>query len=635
VLDQEDVDAAVAAPDEPDMPDDGRQTRTLTVVLSVTLLAIVLSIAFFPTLFKGVTSYDDEGSFLLAIRQFMHHGSLYVHTHGPYGPFWFSVSSILFKLTGHDPTLTNGRFIVLAYTAASAGIFAAAVWRVTRSLPFSLLTEVATYAVLIRVAGTEPMHPGSLIVLVLAILAYAVASYVMNEGTGALVMIGITVGALLMIKINVGVLAAAAVVLAFVIGNANWPRWVRVGVGVLGVLLPFLVTSQLLYQVDTTILAVIVSVGVLATYASLSVDTIAIPRRAVWVVAGAAAGTVVASSIWPLATGTSPGALFHGVVIQPLGQADNLQKEHGVRFDQISFVLTMLAVFAVMARQYSESARRWTRSWQLDATFGVAGLLVLGLVVYGGFGAWLPALAILPALALLSEASPPIRMALRFLVPIAALQLLHAYPVAGSQVSWSRVAACVPCIIAIAAATSRFPAWREVGPMVRGVAVGAIAVLTIAVAGFIPLSQWHNYNDHIALNLPGADLIHVPTHQYDTLHDLVKNVRRHCDTFYSAPGFDSLYLYTRLPNPTGLLADGPGALNAKEQRELVGQLEDQENAGKRVCIVRDVERSSLWQASSYGKGPLGKALAEYTRRIFRADQWTVSLHNSTGPPPSS
>lgn len=625
MLDEEETDAQLT-PAEPAE----RRTTTSTVVVSVTGLAILLSIAFFPTVFKGVTAYDDEGSFLLAIRQFMHHGSLYVHTHGPYGPFYFSLAGLLFRLTGHDPTHTGGRFIVLGFTGLSAGFFAAAVWRVTRSLPFSLLCEVGTYIVLIRVAGTEPMHPGSMIVLGLSVLAYAVASYSMRQGTAALVAIGAMVGALAMIKVNVGIFAAAAVVIAFVLGNSQYPKFVRVIVGAGGAILPFLVTMQLLYQVDTTILAVIVSVGLVATYASLSADTIAIPRRALWVVIAAAAGAVVVSCIWPLATGTSPGALFHGVVIQPLGQADNLQKQQSVQFDQLSFVLTVLAVYAVLARRTSASAARWVRSWQLDAAFGLAGFLVFGLGIYGGFGAWLPAIALVPALAFLSDAPPHIKLVIRFLVPIAILQLLHAYPVAGSQVAWSRVLVCVPSVIAMAAAVSRFPTWQQVGPSVRAIAVGSIAVMIVAIAGFVPLTQWHNYNRHIPLNLPGTRLVRVTSHQYDVLHRLTNTVQRHCDTFYSAPGFDSLYIYTGLPNPTGLLADGPGALDAKEQRELVGQLEDLHASGKRVCIVRDVQRARQWRVSSYGKGPLGKALSHYTKRIFRVDQYTVSIHNSTG-----
>jgi hypothetical protein len=62
-----------------------RATRTSTFVLSVTALALALSAGFFPTYFKGITSYDDEGSLLITVRQFLRHGSLYVHTHGDTG----------------------------------------------------------------------------------------------------------------------------------------------------------------------------------------------------------------------------------------------------------------------------------------------------------------------------------------------------------------------------------------------------------------------------------------------------------------------------------------------------------------------------------------------------------------------
>ena len=634
MLDEDQTDTRSETDDGAVVPGDGR-AKTITVVLSVVVLAIVLSIAFFPAFFKPVTNYDDEGSFLLAIRQFMHHGSLYDHTHGTYGPFYFSLSALLFRLTGHDPTLTSGRLIVLSFTGLSSGICAAAVWRVTRSLPFALLVQVGVYIVLIPVAGTEPMHPGSLIVLGLSVLAYAFASYAMKQGTAALVVIGATVGALAMMKINVGLLAAAAVMVAFVVGNSQWPKIVRVLVGAAAVGLPFLITMQRLYQVDTTNLAAIVSVGLLATYASLSADTIAIPRRAVWVIIVSAVGAVAVSSVWPLATGTSPGALFHGVVIQPLGQADHLQRSHVVGFDQLSFVLTALAVYAVFVYRYTDRATRWARSWQLDAAFGVAGLLVFGLGINGGFGGWLPAIALLPALALLSDAPPEIRLVIRLLVPLAILQLLHAYPVAGSQVAWSRVIVCVPCVVTMAAAANRFSSWRLVGPSVRALAVGSIAVTVVAAVGFWPLSQWHQYNDHVALGLPGTRLVRVPPHQFDTLHRLTKVVKRDCDTFYSAPGFDSLYIYTGLPNPTGLLADGPGVLNGKEQRELVGQLEALRAKGQRVCIVRDVDRATRWYESAYGKGPLGVALARYTRRISQIDNYTVSVSNSTGRSPAS
>ena len=114
-----------------------------------------------------------------------------------------------------------------------------------------------------------------------------------------------------------------------------------------------------------------------------------------------------------------------------------------------------------------------------------------------------------------------------------------------------------------------------------------------------------------------------------TIRALTAFVQRQCDTFYSAPGFDSLYIYTGLPAPTGLLSNWPGALTTGEQRKLGEQLTQARTSGERVCIVRDLKRFYLWVASSYEKGPLGKTIALYKHQIGRVGQYTVSVY---GPP---
>ncbi|MDQ1456027.1 MAG: hypothetical protein QOH28_1647, partial [Actinomycetota bacterium] len=117
------------------------RSRTAGAVICGT--GAVLSVAFFPTLFIhwgsgfGALSAgnDDEGMFLVSLRQFLDHGSLYRHTWSGYGPFYYSFVGLIYRLTGQEPTLQNGRLLALAFTAVSAAVFAAAVWRVTRSLP--------------------------------------------------------------------------------------------------------------------------------------------------------------------------------------------------------------------------------------------------------------------------------------------------------------------------------------------------------------------------------------------------------------------------------------------------------------------------------------------------------------------
>ena len=144
------------------------------MVAGVIALDVLLCIGFFPLFFDRVAIYDDEGYALVAVRQFLSRGSLYVHTSFGYGPFYVSFVSGIFRLTGLDPTPFDGRMIVMALTALSAGVFAAAAWRhVTRSWTALVLCEISTFLVLVSVAGHEPMHPGSLVVLLVAILCYA------------------------------------------------------------------------------------------------------------------------------------------------------------------------------------------------------------------------------------------------------------------------------------------------------------------------------------------------------------------------------------------------------------------------------------------------------------------------------
>ena len=74
------------------------------------------------------------------------------------------------------PSPFVGRMTVLVFTALSVSLFAAAVFRVTRSLAAAVLGEIVAFGVLISVAGNEPMHPGTLIVLVISVLVFALAS---------------------------------------------------------------------------------------------------------------------------------------------------------------------------------------------------------------------------------------------------------------------------------------------------------------------------------------------------------------------------------------------------------------------------------------------------------------------------
>jgi hypothetical protein len=158
----------------------------------------------------------------------------------------------------------------------------------------------------------------------------------------------------------------------------------------------------------------------------------------------------------------------------------------------------------------------------------------------------------------------------------------------------------------------------------RPIAVGSLAALLTLGIGVSPAAAWYDYRKLTPLDLPGARLVRVDRQDALDLQKLTAVVRKRCDTFYSAPGLDSLYIYTNLPAPTGFLSNTPGVLSTNEQRELVSQLTSADDSGSRVCLVRDLKRQRTWLAG-YGRGPLSRALARYRLRLAVIGRYSVSI----------
>ncbi len=294
--------------------------------------------------------------------------------------------------------------------------------------------------------------------------------------------------------------------------------------------------------------------------------------------------------------------------------------------------MVLAALYAVMAVERRGLGRLDVRPpWLLDAALALAALVVLGLGLFRGVAAWLPAITVLPALAYLAQAPRRARLALRVLVPLAILQMLHVYPVPGAQKSWALVVMCAPCVVALWAGLRGLPAWPTTTRASRVLAGGALCVVVVVAAGQWPGKAWHDYLDARPLRLRGTRFIRLPVDEASLLQDLTDVIRRRCDTFYAAPGFAGLYVFTGLPTPTGQLANLAGVLDAREQRDIASQLGALEEQGRRVCIVRDQSYFRQWLDSSYGTGPLGVAVARYQRTVDRVGRYTISRY---GRPPA-
>ena len=605
--DEVDAPAASAADDDAGAPDEAAGDAPGGLGgLAIAAFGAFLAVAYFPLLFDKVARYDDEGFYLTSIRQFVSHGSLYGHTRSAYGPFYYSFMGALFRLTGQHPTLFNGRLIVLVLTSATGCMFGATIYRVTRALSLSMLGQFASFLILMRVAGNEPMHPASLLLLLLSVVAYALACFVMTERPMFLVVAGGAAGAIAMCKINVGIFALAAIAMGFVIGNRQFTKPLRRLMAVAIVALPFVLVLPRAYDTAYVQFAALVGLALLATLAPLHVDEVSLPARTL-LERGAGRGRR-RRRLGDLA---APARHVAGRVHQghhhraaeagrPPRDPPHLESgldpycAHGRRG-----AVRARAPSRRRSRQRRERARRCRPGPTLlgsvtlpHVAFAAVALWVFGLGLgFSGFhgnasfGAWMPPIALLCAFAWTTAAPKKIRIALRFLVPLAILQSLHAYPVAGSQQGWATVAVFAPAAIALAAALDRLPTWHQVGNGVRWLAVASLGLVFTFSVGLWPISIWHSYNRAVALGLPGARLVHVPKETAQNLKQLTRGIKRDCDTFYSAPGLDSLYVYTGITPPTGILSNHPGVLNTSEQTEVASQLAALQNAGKRVCIV--------------------------------------------------
>lgn len=605
-------------------------------------VGVVLGGLYFPMLFSRFQLYDDEGVFLVSLRQLLHHhGSLYAGIWADkYGPFYYLFASSIYRMIGQDPSLENGRWIVLLITVATAGLFGAAVWRVTRNLACSILCEVASFLVLVGSAGNEPMHPGSLAVLLVALVAYALSSYAVSKRSVWLFVLGGATGAVLMTKINVGLFVVVAIVTVFVAGNELIERRLRLAVVVLAAVAPFVVMFQRLSAVWAGTFALLVAAAVVGISASIVTDMFALAPRAMLAAGYGLVSVMVVSVGFALVTGTTLHELVNGVFIEPFRQADELTIPAAVAVNWFTIVVTVVFLYLALgtrpdARPDLTVSEPGRPSWR-PAALAIAGLTLLGLETVSAIGLgtvgttgwnlgqWLPALALLPALAIASAAPEPVRFALRSLALVAVFQVLVAYPVAGSggQIAWATAAMAVPCAIALAAGIDQLEVWTRARVATQVLVAGMVGLALIVASAAWPPTLWQQYTDNTSLNLPGAGLIRVDPRVAQELQSITADLRRECDTFYSVPAINSFYLFSGIPPLTGLVANYPGGLVASQQRQVVKQMQ---NAAlhERVCVLRDDARAQI-VAIGYGVGPLHRELIKYQTVVATAGTLTIT-----------
>ena len=192
-------------------------------------------------LFTSFMLYDDEGYILLSLRSFAEQGALYDKVYSQYGPFFYAVLDALSALLRFEWTNTAGRWFTLFNWCGAAVLCGTLVWRACRLWPAALYTLAGVFS-LLWIMLQEPVHPGGLITLLIALAAWlGVESIHSSHNLRLLAGVGAIGAAVALTKINAGAFLVISATLWLLLGLQEHPAlrrfrpvaWLCLGIAVL------------------------------------------------------------------------------------------------------------------------------------------------------------------------------------------------------------------------------------------------------------------------------------------------------------------------------------------------------------------------------------------------------------------
>ncbi len=620
------------------------RVRAALAVAGFAAVTVVTCLVAYPRMFTGFSFWDDEGDLLIGLQGFLRHGSLYGHTFSRYGPFYYEVWGGLFSLlgilVGHD----GGRTVTMVVWVLIGLELGLVALRLTGSVLLGLAVQMLVFRALI-VLGNEPMHPGGLICLLLGAVLAASSFAWGRASRGALALLGAAVAALLLIKFNIGLFALAAVALACVSGYAGLsrPRWLRTAIEIGFVAIPLSVMHGELSDGWVRQYAFHVSVAALAVVVALRART---PGRRVseelrWLLAGFGAMTTLVT-VAILAAGTDVGGLADGVLLEPLRQVHAFTGP--LVLPSRIYAIDVLALGGVVAYRCASGRRERAPRWSaatcslLQMAVGVAmALSVVTAFGAGGTGGYPLTMLGFCWVALIAPPGDDRRgvgFARLVLAPLAVLQGLHAFPVAGSQIMFSSFLLIPVGAMCVADGGRRLNGALGADlarrAFVACAAIGAVALMLFVVDTTLraPLRDVSSaYDASVPLGLPGARAVRVGPPEAQVYRLVTRAIRQNCTATLMLPGMSSFYLWARQEPPTGDNATAwPLLFDATRQRQVVAAT----RSIRGLCLLENVQLLHFWIPGAIPSGLLMRYLQHGFRPIGDFGAFQLLKRNGAG-----
>ncbi len=579
--------------------------------------------------------YDDEGFLLISYRNYLAGLRLYDDVFSQYGPWPYLYHQFVTTLLGHAPvTHTLGRALTLLHWVGAALLCGGLAWRLTRSQLAAGTTALLAFGLTWQMIS-EPSHPGSLIAVTVAAVAL-VAAALPEARRPALhyAALGVGAGLLLMTKVNVGLLLAAGtgcLLLVFL----DWPpawRWLA-WAGPAGLLaLPWVLIGRQLHHPWAFGLAA------QFTLAAAGLLWLAWPRPGAgrlplrpWLVAPAGTLlTIIAITGWVLLRGTTLRAMIRTVILDPTQMPGKFLMK--LAWFPEAWVFAACGALLVARAGWElrhRGALRPATFWAVIALRGAAFALFLLHAsawpsYFGIFHFVVDCLPLLPVfLVPLAPRSPAEQLARWGAACIALPQLLHVFPVAGSQAGWGSFLFLPLLVAGLWELREVLPPRLAAGRRLTRLGGGLLAGASVLVLALMAQTGWQRYTASRPLGLAGAEDLRLDGRSRQAFRLLALNASIHADLLVTCPGMYSHNLWSGVPAPTAqnathwmwLLSDGL-------QQERIDRLA----ATPRTALILSHSLTDfLVERHLTGSGPMNAFLEQHYRELFRYGDFSFEL----------
>jgi hypothetical protein len=570
------------------------------VVLVLGALSVLIVIGAYFRMLTDFAQYDDEGSMMISVKQYIGGMRLYEDISSHYGPVYYLYNWLLRTFTATPVTHDITRLSSLIPWIGSAALCALVALRVTNSLVVSA-TCMTVVSQATNFFAREPGHPQELVLLLVTVLvACPLLVDYRRWNRGVPFFLGAIAAALLLVKVNIGLYMFAALALTFATqlppGALN--RALAWGTAAGCLLLPPVLMHAHLNVAPLQEFCAVVTFSIAAAVVCLF--TIRMPsdfpiRNCLMALAGFLA--IIAFLLAVLrAQGITPGVIVDSLVLIPARVYTFRQATFYVPFTSPAWAVLGLTGFAlavlVAARRTALGGREWKPLFAIKAILSVAAVVAILLRVN-------PVPVLTPFVWLVlyhpdEEQTKTQSFPRSLLCTVTILHTLYAYPLMGSQglllrhLLFTVVLVCVADSINWLTNFGAAPAWYVQHG--RLFAKTVLVVLVLFNAGLV-FKYRYDYAARPSLDLPGAKLVHVTPEVKEGFHGVVKAIQQSCDAFETLPGMPSLHFWTGQEPLTGLNDDAWILIYTQEQQSvLIGALARHRNA----CVVYNPVLEAFW-----------------------------------------